>query len=75
MYILSSLPSTPTEVDVVYHWLCDMLHRALLCLTAFLASCGVLSRDGQFLSSTAVQAQYLLGLGELRHFGVHRRTS
>ena len=63
MYILSSLPCTPTELDWAYHWLCDMLHRAFLCLTAFLASSGILSQNGA-LSNTGVQAQYLLGLGE-----------
>jgi hypothetical protein len=75
MYILSSLPCTPTELDWAYHWLCDMLHRVLLCLTAFLASCGILSQNG-VLSKTGAQAQYLLGLGEiglwLRHHKLRR---
>ncbi|KIP08704.1 hypothetical protein PHLGIDRAFT_29473 [Phlebiopsis gigantea 11061_1 CR5-6] len=39
-----------------------MLHRAVLWLTAFLASTGLVSQHGA-LSTTGVGAQYLLGLG------------
>ena len=63
MYILGSLPCTPTELDTLICWLRDMLHRALVCLTAFLASTGLFSHHG-VLSNTGVEAQYLLGLGE-----------
>ena len=66
MYILSSLPCTPTELDAVYRWLYDMIGRVYICLVAFLASCGVFSKNG-VLESTGARAQYLLGLGEFRH--------
>lgn len=62
MYVLSTLPCSPTELDRVFAWLSDMLSRAVLCLTAFFASTGVLTQNGA-LSNTGVQAQYLLGLG------------
>ena len=65
MYILSSLPCTPAELDRLLGWLYTMLHRAVLCLTAFLASTGLIAQHGA-LSATGVGAQYLLGLGEPR---------
>lgn len=41
----------------------NMLHRALLCLTAFFASFTLFS--GQTHSGPYAQAQYLLGLGKV----------
>ena len=68
MYILSSLPCTPAELDRLLGWLYTMLHRAVLCLTAFLASAGIFT-DGASSKALGVQgvsAQYLLGLGEYK---------
>ncbi|KAJ3491469.1 hypothetical protein NLI96_g720 [Meripilus lineatus] len=44
----------------------NMLHRAVLCLTAFLASAGVFSGSAQ--TGPYVQGQYLLGLGAKSHY-------
>ena len=64
MYILE----TPHTFQVAFRSLidniCDMLRRALLCLTAFLASYGLFSFD-ESATHIGVQAQYLLGLGKL----------
>lgn len=62
MYLLSSLPCSPTELDTVLRWLSSMLHRALLSVTALFASTALFSND----VALGVQAQYLLGLGECR---------
>lgn len=63
MYVLSSLPCTPTELERLFCWVWDMLNRAVICLTAFLASTGLVSQHAA-LSATSANAEYLLGLGK-----------
>lgn len=62
MYILESPQNLQVAFGSLVDTFADMMRKALLYVTTFLASTGLLSLNGS--PAMGVQAQYLLGLGK-----------